>query len=124
MSSYHCGTIVLTNRTKEVDGRTIDHQWVVDFDACPGDSGAPYLLNGVAYGIHTDSTTGCEPSKNQAWYSPIGWVLDVLAAQEPPGRPVHDLHLRREYERLDPARIARRLDVGPAASSPSPTAGS
>jgi hypothetical protein len=85
ISNYVCGTVELTNRTKDVDGRTIDHQWVVDFDACPGDSGAPYLVGGTAWGIHTDSTTGCEPGKNQAWYSPIGWVLDVLAAA---GHPV------------------------------------
>jgi hypothetical protein len=85
VSGYHCGTIELTNRTKDVDGHTIDHQWVVDFDACPGDSGGPYFLGAVAYGIHTDSTLGCDPSTNQAWYSPIGWVLDVLAAR---GHPV------------------------------------
>lgn len=84
VSNYHCGTITLTNRTKDVDGHVIDHQWVVDFDACPGDSGAPYLLDGVAYGIHSDSTTGCDPSKNEAWYSPIGWVLDSLASKNHP----------------------------------------
>lgn len=85
VSGYHCGTIELTNRTKDVDGHTIDHQWVVDFDACPGDSGGPYFLGGVAYGIHTDSTVGCDPATNQAWYSPMGWVLDVLQAR---GHPV------------------------------------
>ena len=85
ISGYRCGTIIQTNRTKSVDGRTIDHQWVVDFDACPGDSGGPYLLGTVAYGLHSDSTVGCEPGTNQAWYSPIGWVLDVLRAR---GHPV------------------------------------
>jgi hypothetical protein len=85
VSGYHCGTIELTNRTKDVDGHTIDHQWVVDFDGCPGDSGGPYFLNNVAYGIHTDSTLGCNPGTNEAWYSPIGWVLQVLAAR---GHPV------------------------------------
>ncbi|HXG26511.1 MAG TPA: trypsin-like serine protease [Candidatus Binatia bacterium] len=85
VSGWHCGTIALTNRTKSVDGRTIDHQWVVDFDACPGDSGGPYVLDDVAYGLHTDSSWGCEPSKNQAWYTPIGWALTVLASK---GHPV------------------------------------
>lgn len=84
-SNYQCGTITLTNRTREVDGRTIDHQWVVDYDACPGDSGGPYLLGGVAYGIHSDSSFGCDPSTNQAWYSPIGWALEVLRQR---GHPV------------------------------------
>jgi V8-like Glu-specific endopeptidase len=85
VSGYHCGTIELTNRTRDVDGHTIDHQWVVDFDACPGDSGAPYFLGSVAYGIHSDSTVGCEPSSHEAWYSPIGWVLSTLSAR---GHPV------------------------------------
>jgi V8-like Glu-specific endopeptidase len=85
VSGYHCGTIELTNRTKDVDGQTIDHQWVVDFDACPGDSGAPYFMGSIAYGIHSDSTVGCEPSTNQAWYSPMGWVFGTLAAR---GHPV------------------------------------
>ena len=84
-SGHRCGTIELTNRTKDVDGRTIDHQWVVDFDACPGDSGGPYFLGTTAYGSHTDSTSGCEPSTNQAWYSPIEWMLDVLETR---GHPV------------------------------------
>jgi V8-like Glu-specific endopeptidase len=85
VSGYHCGTIELTNRTKDVDGHTIEHQWVVDFDACPGDSGGPYLLGSTAYGIHTDSTFGCDPSTNEAWYSPLGWVLSALKAR---GHPV------------------------------------
>lgn len=84
-SGYVCGEITLTNKTKDVDGRSIDHQWVVDFDACPGDSGAPYLTDKVAWGIHTDSTAGCDPSTNQAWYSPMGWVFSVLASK---GHPV------------------------------------
>jgi N-acetylneuraminic acid mutarotase len=84
VSGHKCGTIELTNRTKDVDGRTIDHQWVVDFDACPGDSGAPYYLNNTAYGSHSDSSFGCEPSTNQAWYSPIQWMLDVLEAKGHP----------------------------------------
>src|SRR6185503_7314458 len=54
-----CGTVVQTNATKGVDGRSIDHQWVVDFDACPGDSGGPYTVGDVAWGLHTDSTVGC-----------------------------------------------------------------
>jgi len=85
VSGYVCGTIVLTNKTKSVDGRSIDHQWVVDFDACPGDSGAPYLLGNVAWGIHSDSSTGCNPSTGEAWYSPMGWVSTVLAEQ---GHPI------------------------------------
>jgi hypothetical protein len=85
VSGYVCGTIVLTNKTKNVDGRSIDHQWVVDYDACPGDSGAPYLLGNIAWGIHSDSSTGCNPSTGQAWYSPMGWVATVLAEQ---GHPI------------------------------------
>ena len=85
VSGYHCGTIELTNRTKDVDGHSIDHQWVVDFDACPGDSGGPYMAGDIAYGIHSDSTVGCEPGQNEAWYSPMGWVLSVLSAR---GHPV------------------------------------
>jgi hypothetical protein len=85
VSGYVCGEIALTNKTKDVDGKSIDHQWVVDFDACPGDSGAPYLSGDVAWGIHTDSTSGCNPNTNQAWYSPMGWVFDTLAQQ---GHPV------------------------------------
>lgn len=84
-SGYRCGEIALTNKTKDVDGVSIDHQWVVDFDACPGDSGAPYLVGNVAWGIHSDSTAGCDPTTNQAWYSPMGWVFDTLAAQ---GHPI------------------------------------
>jgi hypothetical protein len=85
ISGYVCGTIALINKTKDVDGHSIDHQWVVDFDACPGDSGAPYLLDKVVWGIHSDSTSGCNPSTNQAWYSPMGWVFSVLASR---GHPV------------------------------------
>ncbi|HET9853174.1 MAG TPA: trypsin-like serine protease [Candidatus Limnocylindrales bacterium] len=85
VSGYHCGTVVLTNRTRDVDGHTIDHQWVVDFDACPGDSGAPYFAGNTAYGLHSDSTFGCEPATNQAWYSPVGWILETLKAK---GHPV------------------------------------
>ena len=84
VSGYLCGAITLTNKTMDVDGVSIDHQWVVDFDACPGDSGAPYLVDDVAWGIHSDSTYGCNPGTNQAWYSPIGWVLDALAADDHP----------------------------------------
>ena len=79
-SGYICGTVILTDRTKDVDGRSIDHQWVVNYDACPGDSGAPYLLDTIVWGIHTDSTAGCNPGTNQAWYSPMGWVSTVLSS--------------------------------------------
>lgn len=85
VSGYRCGSITLTNKTKDVDGHSIDHQWVVDFDACPGDSGAPYLVENVVWGIHTDSTAGCNPTTNQAWYSPMGWVFSVLSSR---GHPV------------------------------------
>lgn len=84
VSGYLCGAVTLTNKTMDVDGTSIDHQWVVNFDACPGDSGAPYLVDDVAWGIHSDSTYGCNPGTNQAWYSPIGWVLDTLAAADHP----------------------------------------
>ena len=85
VSGYICGTIALTDKTKSVDGHSIDHQWVVDFDACPGDSGAPYLVGNIAWGVHADSTTGCDPSTNQSWYSPMEWVATTLAAK---GHPI------------------------------------
>jgi hypothetical protein len=77
-SGYDCGLIDLTNVTRDVDGRAIDHQWQVDFDACPGDSGGPYYIQFTIYGIHSDSTSGCNPGTNHAWYSPMDWVVTTL----------------------------------------------
>ncbi len=80
-SGYHCGTIVNINKTKDVDGKQIKHQWVMDSDACPGDSGGPYFIGLSIYGIHSDSTDGCNPGTNRAWYSPIDWALAKLSSK-------------------------------------------
>jgi hypothetical protein len=74
-TGYLCGSIHLRDVTRDVDGKSVQHSWEVDFDASPGDSGAPYFLGNTAYGIHTDSTTDSEPQPRYAWYSPIGWIL-------------------------------------------------
>ncbi len=74
-TGYVCGNIVFENVTRDVDGKPIDHQWEVDFDASPGDSGAPYFIAWDAYGIHSDSTDSGTP---RSWYSPMGWVFDKL----------------------------------------------
>jgi V8-like Glu-specific endopeptidase len=80
-SGYWCGHITLEDRTKDVDGTDIEHQWVVDFDAISGDSGGPYFLavagNTLAWGIHSDSTSA-NPPGGSAWYSPMGWVFTKL----------------------------------------------
>jgi V8-like Glu-specific endopeptidase len=81
-SGWWCGHIKYEDRTRDVDGKDIDHQWVVDFDASPGDSGAPYITDAgtgasFAWGIHSDSTSA-DPPGGEAWYSPIGWVLQKL----------------------------------------------
>jgi hypothetical protein len=78
VTGYLCGEIETENVAKDVDGKSIDHQWVVDFDASPGDSGASMFVNQAAYGIHTDSTSA-DPPGGHGWYSPIGWVLTKLS---------------------------------------------
>ncbi len=80
-SGYWCGYIINEDKVKHVDGLDIEHQWVVDFDASPGDSGGPYFLtwaaNTYAFGIHSDSTA-LDPPGDKGWYSPISRVLSVL----------------------------------------------
>jgi streptogrisin C len=82
-SGFWCGNITLEDRVKDVELRSINHQWVVNFDAIPGDSGAPYFTtaSGVttAWGIHSDSTDA-NPPGGSAWYSPIPWVQSTLQA--------------------------------------------
>jgi hypothetical protein len=47
------------------------HSVEVEFDASPGDSGAPYFFGNTAYGLHTDSTDDDYTVTKRAWYSPI-----------------------------------------------------
>jgi hypothetical protein len=81
-SGFWCGNISIEDRTKDVDGKAIDHQWVVDFDAIPGDSGAPYFTTSsgvtLAWGTHSDSTDSAPPG-GSAWYSPFPWIQTVLS---------------------------------------------
>jgi len=84
-SGFWCGHIEdPVDQIKDVDGFSIRHQWVVDFDAIPGDSGAPMMVisNGVptAFGIHSDSLTNVSPPDGHGWYSPIPWVQTTLSA--------------------------------------------
>ena len=83
-SGSWCGNITLESQSKDVNGRTIDKQWVVSFDASPGDSGGPYFTtsNGVttAWGIHSNSTAA-DPPGGSAWYSPMQQVFSVLLAK-------------------------------------------
>jgi hypothetical protein len=74
---YLCGEIVVEDATFDVDGKDIDHQWEVNFDASPGDSGASMIWANSALGIHTDSTAA-DPPGGHGWYSPFGWVLTKL----------------------------------------------
>lgn len=76
-SGYLCGEITQEDRIRDVDGKDIEHQWVVDFDAIKGDSGGPYFMGSVAWGIHSDSTSA-NPPGGSAWYSPMSWVLSKL----------------------------------------------
>ncbi len=103
-SGHKCGTIELTNRTKDVDGRTIDHQWVVDFDACPGDSGGPVLPR--HHGLREPHRLDV---RLRAQHEPGVVLADRVDARRPrgprpPGRAVHDGDLRLGDERLDPAQ--------------------
>jgi hypothetical protein len=82
-SGWLCGHVSLEDRTKDVDGKSIDHQWVVDFDAIPGDSGAPYITTSsgvtLAWGTHSDSTSA-NPPGGSAWYSPFPYIQSVVKA--------------------------------------------
>jgi hypothetical protein len=89
-NAYGPGLVITQDRVYEngadacvnVDGLTIEHQWVVDFDAVPGDSGAPYFTTNqgvtLAWGIHSDSTSASPPG-GKAWYSPMSRVFSVLS---------------------------------------------
>lgn len=76
-SGWICGFIVAEDLSLDVDGKTIDHQWEVNFDAIPGDSGASMISGYTALGIHSDSTAASPPG-GLGWYSPIEWVLTKL----------------------------------------------
>lgn len=88
-SGYRCGLVITQDAQKDVDGRTILHQWEVDFDACKGDSGGPYLLGYEVWGIHSDSDeddgSGCNVATGTAWYSPIQWAMSALLDK---GKPI------------------------------------
>lgn len=78
-SGYDCGYIIGTNesRPSEIVGigtRTIDHQWVVDFDSVGGDSGGPYYETSTGKGIHTHSTEPGDAGHPRGWYSPLDWA--------------------------------------------------
>lgn len=77
-SGYYCGHITLEDETFDVDGKLIEHQWEVDFDAIKGDSGGSMIWATKAYGIHSDSTSA-NPPGGHGWYSPFGWVLTKLS---------------------------------------------
>lgn len=75
-TGYLCGTITVEDVDRDVDGKMIEHQWEVNFDASPGDSGASYFMYFDAIGIHSDST---DAAPWRSWYSPIGWVKTKLS---------------------------------------------
>jgi V8-like Glu-specific endopeptidase len=81
-SGYWCGKVTLIEQIKDVDGRSIHHMWVVNFDAIPGDSGAPYGVETapdrfLAFGTHSDSTSA-NPPGGSAWYAPLVYSLTGL----------------------------------------------
>lgn len=80
-TGYMCGYIENEDVDRDVDGKLIEHQWEVDFDASPGDSGAPYFIGYEAYGIHSDST---DSGPARSWYSPMGWVFSKLSSYGEP----------------------------------------
>ncbi len=86
-TGFWCGNLTLEDRVKDVDGTAIEHQWVDNFDASPGDSGAPYFTTSggvtLAWGIHSDSTSA-NPPGGSAWYSPMGWVFSKLSSYGEP----------------------------------------
>ena len=78
-TGYRCGRVVEEDETLDVEGRLIDHQWRVDFDASPGDSGGPYWFGNKFFGIHSDSTHDLAAPPRFAWYSPYPWVSIVVS---------------------------------------------
>jgi hypothetical protein len=78
-TGYLCGRVVDVDGTLQVEGRMIDHQTMVDFDASPGDSGAPYWFANRLYGIHSDSTDDGAGGTHYAWYTPYVWASIVVS---------------------------------------------
>jgi hypothetical protein len=83
-SGFWCGQVTLIEKQMDVDGRLINHMWVVDFDATPGDSGGPYGMETavdtlIAYGTHSDSPTNHDPPGGTAWYMPISYAFQGLS---------------------------------------------
>ena len=75
MSGYYCGQVTAIEQIKNVDNVSVSHMWVEDFDAIPGDSGAPVGLETasgrlLAYGTHSDSTSA-NPPGGSGWFEPI-----------------------------------------------------
>jgi Trypsin len=75
-SGRRVGTITVPNvtRSSDVPGiatKSIDHQWEVNFDSIPGDSGGPYFSGSQGYGIHVDSL---DPADHRGWYSTLWWA--------------------------------------------------
>jgi len=87
-SGYFCGKVTAIEATKDVDGVTVQHMWVEDFDASPGDSGAPVGLETaagrlLAYGTHSDSTsldpTNPRTAGESGWFMPIVYSAQAYA---------------------------------------------
>lgn len=79
-SGYWCGKITLIEQTKDVDNVTVNHMWVEDFDAIPGDSGGPVGLETapgrlLAFGTHSDSLTNSSPPGGSGWFAPLYYSL-------------------------------------------------
>jgi hypothetical protein len=86
-SGYFCGQVTLIEATKDVDNTTVQHMWVEDFDASPGDSGAPVGLETapdrlLAYGTHSDSTslnpTNPRSPGEAGWFMPIVYSAQAM----------------------------------------------
>ncbi len=83
VSGYLCGQVTAIEQTKDVDGRQVSHMWVENFDAIPGDSGAPVGLETapgrlLAYGTHSDSTAA-NPPGGSGWFEPIVYSATGLS---------------------------------------------
>jgi hypothetical protein len=78
ISGYWCGYIIDRDVLNvNVDGSIVDHLFEVDFDAIPGDSGGPYFLLGIAFGIHNDSLDNVSPPAGKSWYTTAERVQNV-----------------------------------------------
>lgn len=78
-TNYLCGRVVALDQSLDVNGKLIDHQNKVDYDASPGDSGGPYWFANKFYGIHSDSTDDGAPGTHYAWYTPYVWAATVVS---------------------------------------------